>query len=103
MGRDVRGGAGRAVDVDAVAVALNVAVARLLDEDERHVGPAGVEMDRTIDVQRRLLVLPLHARHAVRGDKPELSRPTLPAAPTSSPREHRGVEGEHFLGQICGR
>jgi hypothetical protein len=43
LGSHVRCGARSTVDVDPIAVALDEAVARLLEEDAGHVRPSGVE------------------------------------------------------------
>ena len=75
LGRDVNLGSGFAVDVDAAAVTVDEPVAELLDEDERHAGQVLVQVDRAVDVQRRLLVLTLDpCRSGVAGkSEPELA------------------------------
>src|SRR5262249_56642971 len=59
LGRDVNSRLGTAVDVDAAPVAVDMAVAELLDEDERHLRQVLVEVDRAVDVQRGPLVVML--------------------------------------------
>jgi hypothetical protein len=59
LGRDVNRGIGAAADVETASVAVDEAVPELLDEHERHLGQVLVEVDRPVDVQRRLLVVML--------------------------------------------
>src|SRR5262249_54081923 len=62
LGGDVNLGVGTAVDLDAAAVAVDEAVAELLQEDKRHPGQVLVEVDWPVDVQRRPLVVTRDAR-----------------------------------------
>jgi hypothetical protein len=101
--RDVRGGPARAVDVDAVAVALNQAVARLQHEDERHVRAPGVKVDRSIDVRRRTLVLPLHAGHAAARGQAQVEQTDFARGADPWRAAYGTIESEHLLGQVGGR
>ena len=93
----------RAVDVDAVAVALNQAVARLQHEDERHVRAPGVKVDRSIDVRRRTLVLPLHAGHAAARGQAQVEQTDFARGADPWRAAYGTIESEHLLGQVGGR
>src|SRR5262245_35863767 len=69
LGREVKRGAGPAIDVDATPIAVDEAVAELLDEYEGHLRQVRVEVDRPIYVQRRALVLALDPRRATQAGK----------------------------------
>jgi len=77
LGRDVNGCVRAAVDVDAAAVSIDVAVAELLNEDERHLGQVLVQVDRPVDVQRRPLVLALDSGRLAPAGKRELEHTDL--------------------------